>query len=246
VALLLAACGGESTHEDATSGGSGGGGAVAATGGDGGSVAATGGDNGSGGSPAGDGGTTTAGTGGSSGASGGDSSVGGSTAGAMPCAKVECPNIPTSCKQLVQDPNECCPMCLDTGCGACPDIMCADGTHSETVAGDCCPSCVADPPDACAMGQMTYTGLRMALLDKYGSSGCSNSADCTLVLENNACNVSCGVALPNATATNFADNLAKLAPGCASCPAPATADCGPVLASCVNGRCMAVDHTTTR
>ena len=184
---------------------------------------------------------------GGSGALGGDSSVGGSSAGssgsmpALPCSKVNCPSIPTSCKRIVQAADACCPTCLDTGCDVCPALDCAEGTHSETVLGDCCPSCVADPPDACATGQQVYADVRAMLLDKYGSSGCSNSTDCTLVSEDNACSVACNVALPLSSAHNYLPNLDSLATGCATCEPPGEVDCNAQAAACVNGRCVAVD-----
>ncbi len=235
-------------------------------------MSTTGGEGGAGGSSLGHGGTLPSDTGGSS-AVGGDSSVGGSSAGSgavggdssvggsggsndkggdagssgsrpvSACGNVTCPAIPTSCKRIVQEPDACCPTCLDTGCDVCPAVDCAEGTHSETVPGDCCPSCVADPPDACATGQTTYADVRAALLEKYGSSGCSNSSDCTLVSEYNACNVACAVALPVPTAVNFTSNLDALGKDCATCPAPAEIDCEAQVAACVNGRCVALDAT---
>jgi len=218
--LLLGACGGESAHHGAPNGGSG------ATGG----ASTTGGDSGAGGS-------------GGSNDKGGDAGSSGS-APVSACGKVTCPAIPTSCKRIVQEPDACCPTCLDTGCDPCPALDCAEGTHSETVPGDCCPSCVADPPDACTTGQMEYADLRAALLDKYGSSGCANSSDCTLVSEHNACNVACNVALPAVTAVNFTSNLDARATDCATCPPPAELDCEAQLAACVNGHCVAVDATS--
>jgi hypothetical protein len=206
VALLLAACGGESEHHGKPTSDSG----------------------------ATSGMSTTGGAGGSAG-----SSV--ANGGALPCSKVTCPSIPTSCKRIVQAADACCPTCLDTGCDVCAALDCAEGTHSETVPGDCCPSCVADPPDACATGQQVYADVRAMLLDKYGSSGCSNSTDCTLVSENNACSVACSVVLPLSTAHNFVANLESLAAGCATCPPAGEVDCKAQAAACVNGRCVGVD-----
>lgn len=230
MALLLAACGGESEHHGKPTSDSG------ATSG----MSTTGGAGGNAGSSVANGGTLPSDAGGS-GAVGGSSAGSSGSMPALPCSKVTCPSIPTSCKRIVQATDACCPTCLDTGCEVCPALDCAEGTHSESAPGDCCPSCVADPPDACATGQQVYAGLRATLLDKYGSSGCSNSTDCTLVSENNACSIACNVVLPLSTAHNFVDNLDSLAMGCATCPPPGEVDCKAQAAACVNGRCVGVD-----
>jgi hypothetical protein len=184
------------------------------------------------------GGSTSAGTpGGGTGAIG----TGGSTS--MPaCDNVMCPAIPASCKKIVQNPSECCPTCPDTGCDPCADVACDAGMHSETVAGDCCPSCVLDPPDPCDDGQTTYEGLRVQLLEKYSASGCRNSDDCTLVVEDNACAFTCNVPLPGATTTNFIANLSnQAASGCTTCPPPEKFTCMVQAPACVNGKCIAVE-----
>jgi hypothetical protein len=107
--------------------------------------------------------------------------------------------------------------------------------------GDCCPSCVANPPDPCLKGQQDYAAFRKELFDKYASVGCKNSKDCTLVLENNACAFVCSVPLPITTASNFPPNMAGMATGfCATCPSPARITCDPMTPSCVNGSCVAV------
>jgi hypothetical protein len=243
-ALLLAACGGESARHGAPSS------ASAATSG----VSTTAGESGADGTSIGQGGALSSDAGGN-GAVGGDGTGGGTggssnkdggaaNGGSMPdsaCAHVTCPGIPTSCKRIVQEPDACCPTCLDTGCDVCPPLDCAEGTHSETEPGDCCPSCVTDPPDACTTGQQDYAEVRAALLDKYTSSGCSNSSGCTLVFEHNACHVACNVALPVVSAVSFTSNLDARGPNCATCPAPAELDCAAEVAACVNGRCVAVD-----
>lgn len=109
----------------------------------------------------------------------------------------------------------------------------------RTRPGDCCPSCVANPPDACEQGQQTYDELRAALIDKYGSSGCKDSSEYTLVAENNACSASCPIALPTATAANFTSNLANAALDCATCDIPEPESCPGAIAACVNGKCVA-------
>jgi hypothetical protein len=162
----------------------------------------------------------------------------------LDCARVTCPAIPTTCTKFVQDPKACCPTCLDTGCGVCPDIVCSAGTHSETVAGDCCASCVADPPDACGTGQKSYADLRAQLLEKYSSSGCKNSADCVLMLEDTACAYNCNIALPGIALSNFTSNLDNQATSfCGTCPAPARVSCDSQIPACVNAKCLAVDAT---
>jgi hypothetical protein len=258
---LFGACGGESAHQGRSPNGTAatGGTLTTTTGGSGGDfVAASGGTtpNGTGGSDAnGVGGTAPNGAAGaaadgaggtkSSGGSGGTSATTGGSGGSAPasdCSKVTCAAIPTSCKKIVQNPGECCPSCPDTGCDKCPDLACDTGTHSETLPGDCCPSCVADPPDPCPIGQMNYVGFRGMLFDKYSSSGCKNSTDCTLLLEDNACAYACNVALPSIEAQNFAPNLLQYAlTACATCPPPDRVNCDPQIAACVNGKCVGVD-----
>ena len=250
VSLLGSGCAGRSlSHEDD---------AAAANG-----SGATGGDSpGSGGTGESSGGTFGAGdaagsgaTGGGSGnvGTGGRSDVGGSTdpgkggfdsgatggSGATPnCANVVCPSIPTTCEKIVQPPDECCPICPDTGCGECKKPTCEDNQHLETIPGDCCPSCVADPPDACEAGQASSAALRDALIEKYGSESCKNSSECTLVVENNACAVSCPIALPTTTISNFTVNLENAAHACASCDVPDAPPCPDAAAACVNGECV--------
>ena len=174
------------------------------------------------------------------GSAGGPSSAG--TAPVLQCDKVICPSIPTTCKRVVQDPKECCPSCPDTGCDVCPDLECAEGTHGEVAPGDCCRTCVADPPDACVEGQKAYETLRQQLLAKYGSGSCKNSAECSLVKEDNRCASGCNVALPTQSISNWTNNLNSNAKSnCASCPAPAQIECNPQVAACVNGKCIGVD-----
>jgi hypothetical protein len=234
--VLVGACGGKSSEDDGNDT-SGKGGATGATGG---TSAATGGagDTSTGGSANqgnGSGGSDIPSKGGTSGST--DPGKGGS--GAAPdCSGVLCGPIPTTCKEIVQEPGKCCPICTDTGCEKCPDLDCEDGTHAETVPGDCCPSCLMNPPDACETGQQAYQQMRETLLDKYGSVGCMNSTECTLVQEDNACVVSCPVVLPTATASSYIDNLNSSAAGCATCDVPLPSPCpasGP--AACVNGKC---------
>jgi hypothetical protein len=249
--LGASACGGESSSKaeqshssnavggTGTIGGTAGTRAAAGTGGD---FTSTGGNPGTGGNPTSTGGSSSDGVpnGGSPelGGTGGSLDMGsGGSAAAPDCKGVVCAPIPNSCKKLVQDPNSCCPTCTDTGCDPCPAIDCAEGSHAETVPGDCCPSCVMNPPDVCARGQAAYSDLRAQLLDKYGSSGCSNSADCTLVREDNACSFVCFVALPSSTADNFMTNLDSSASGCSTCEAPAHPTCAGEVAACVNGKC---------
>lgn len=183
------------------------------------------------------GGATTASDGGS--AAKDSLASGGSAPGR--CDQVVCESIPSTCKHLTQAVNECCPTCTDTGCDVCPGLDCALGTHPQITPGDCCPTCVVDPPDACLQGQTNYTDFRAQLFDKYSSSPCMNSADCTLVLEDNACAYACNIALPTISAHNFAPNLSTMDPGCATCEPPTRTDCEPQIAACVNGKCVTAD-----
>src|SRR5689334_21860652 len=114
--LSVAGCAGKSTsHGDdaAAANGSGANGGAAGSGATGGGS----GNVGTGGSSA-VGGSTDPGKGGSDtdpGKGGSDSgAMGGS--GAMPsCTNVVCAPIPTTCKKIVQPPDECCPLCPETG-----------------------------------------------------------------------------------------------------------------------------------
>jgi hypothetical protein len=107
--------------------------------------------------------------------------------------------------------------------------------------GDCCPTCVADPPDRCVQGQKSYAELRGQLLEKYGSSGCKNSSDCALVLEDSACGYVCNTALPAILVDSFVANLQSAGEGdCATCPAPSRNECVPLFPACVNGKCVGV------
>lgn len=234
-ALLSSGCGGKSGESESNAqGGSG-----ASSGGHAFGAASSSGGNATSGGTVTDGGAA-AGAGASP-ASGGASPASGGSAPTLDCAKVTCPAIPNSCKQIVQDPNECCPTCTDSGCGECPLIKCAAGTHSETAPGDCCPSCIADPPDPCLQGQKSYAELRAQMLEKYGSTGCKNSSDCTLVLEDTACGFVCNTPLPSTLATSFVSNLENLAGNyCGACSAPTRAECVPLFPACVNGKCVGV------
>ena len=162
--------------------------------------------------------------------------------GAPSCDKVSCPSIPATCKRIVQDPNACCPTCTDTGCGICPDLGCPSGSHLETAVGDCCPTCVPDPPSACTQGQQSYASMRTSMITKYSSSGCKNSSECVLVSENNRCAWSCNIPLPGTLSSSFVSNLNSTAlSGCATCVAPTDPACEPMLPACVNGRCIAAN-----
>jgi hypothetical protein len=250
-ALLITACGGKSASE--SPGGSGGTGASEATGGSstsgGSSGTSTGGDAELGGSTStggdankgGTAGGAAAGTGDtSSGATGGTggSSDGAGTGGAPSCTGVVCAPIPKTCKMIEQEPGACCPTCPDTGCDVCPDLVCAAGTHAETVPGDCCPTCRPDADvDACMMGQAAYEDERANLIEKYGSAGCLNSADCGIATEQNACASTCGVALPMNTIKNFESNTLKAGAACSTCPSLDPPPCAVYITACVNGEC---------
>ena len=91
-------------------------------------------------------------------------------------------------------------------------------------------------------GQQDYAALRTQLLDKYQSSKCKNSSDCTLVLESNPCASVCNVPLPSGLGTSYQSNLAQTAAtGCASCPAPPAILCEQMVPACVNEKCVAAN-----
>ncbi|HKO51912.1 MAG TPA: hypothetical protein VJV79_29590 [Polyangiaceae bacterium] len=157
------------------------------------------------------------------------------------CEGVLCAAIPATCTKIVQGPNDCCPTCPDTGCDLCQEPNCEPGTHAEVIAGDCCATCIADPPDACAKGQEQYETMRSQLYEKYSSSGCKNSAECELAIEDNACSRSCPLVLPAQSVDNYLSNLNNAASGCATCAEQPQPKCISVVAACVNGKCLAVD-----
>jgi len=222
-----------------------GGAGVAATGGAG--VAATGGagvatTGGAGVTGIGGAGVTGIGGAGVTGTGGAGAAATGGAGGALSCSTVVCPSIPSSCKKIVQDPSACCPACTDTGCDPCPDLTCTSGTHLETAVGACCPTCVADPPNACTQGQESYASMRASMLTKYSSLGCKNSSDCVLVAENNLCVWNCNIPLPSTMSSSFVSNLSSAAQsGCATCPTPAAPSCEQMVPACVNGKCIAAN-----
>jgi len=176
-----------------------------------------------------------------SGGAGGASPSGGS-GGARSCNGIACGSLPASCKKVIQEVGACCPTCVDTGCSPCPDVACASGTHKESLPTDCCASCVPDTPDPCLKGQQDYVALRTQMLDKYGSVGCQNSSDCTLVLESNACAAVCNVPVPNSMVETLQSNLrSSAATYCGGCPTPAPVLCERMVPACVNGRCAAAN-----
>jgi hypothetical protein len=239
VTHLLGACGGKSASVDGDDDGNAKGGTSGSTGANGG----TGGGDipGKGGSDLpGSGGTDIPGKGGT-GAGGTDSASGG-TGGPTPnCEGIDCAPLPTTCKQVVQPPNACCPICKETGCDPCTLADCDPGYHAEQLPGDCCETCVADPVDACESGQAAYAQLRGALLEKYSSLGCRNSTECGLVTDEPACITACPVALPTSTIESWESNTAAAADACSTCLAlPGPVLCKPVVASCINGLCNVV------
>jgi len=165
------------------------------------------------------------------------SATGGST-GMFDCANVNCLALPNSCKAIVQNPEACCPVCTDSGCGSCSDIACPSGTHIETPIGACCPECVVDQPSACETGQQNYAQGRSAMIEKYGSIGCRNSSECVIVPENNLCVWTCGIPLPTAMATSLENNLSSASSSCASCARPTPVLCELMVPACVNGKCI--------
>ena len=173
---------------------------------------------------------------------GGGSSSNVGSGGAHACDGIACGSLPATCKKVIQEVGACCPTCTDTGCSPCGDVVCGAGTHKETLPAACCPSCVLDPPDPCLMGQQDYSALRTQMEDKYGSVGCKNSSDCTLVLEDNACAAVCNVPVPGSMADTLQSNLrSSAATYCGGCPKPAAVLCERMVPACMNGRCMAAN-----
>jgi hypothetical protein len=241
--LALGGCAGRSSShsDDGGTGNTSGTAAGGTTGGTSSGSAGTSGTGKGGGSLGGSGGS---GAGGTTDPGKGGTGIGGTTdpgkGGTAGCANETCPSIPNTCSKIVQHPDECCPVCLDTGCPSdCEEPACKEGQHIETLPGDCCPTCVADPPDACETGQEIYADLKTALLEKYGSSSCKNSSECTIVYELNACVATCGVALPTSTAMSYSSNLENYAAGCETCDPPQATPCPASVAACVNGKCVA-------
>jgi hypothetical protein len=96
-------------------------------------------------------------------------------------------------------------------------------------------------PDPCVVAQESYSQFRTELVNKYGSLGCSNNTECTLLLEDNACGYSCNVPMPVSMTNNFLSNLNSSASGCTICPAPVRVTCEAKAAACVNGTCVAAE-----
>ena len=96
-------------------------------------------------------------------------------------------------------------------------------------------------PDPCVQAQSNYADFRAELVTKYGSVGCNNSADCTLLLEDNACAYTCNVPLPVEMTNNFLSNLKSSAASCSSCPVPVRVTCESKVAACLNGMCVVAD-----
>jgi hypothetical protein len=131
-----------------------------------------------------------------------------------------------------------------SGCGPCDAGLCPSGTHPETPVGACCPDCVPDPIGACAQGQNDYAALHAQLLDKYGSTGCSSSSDCLIVVLDSLCGVSCGDPLPITASVSYVSDLTSMANSyCASCAIPDPVFCERMVPACVKGKCVAVDPT---
>jgi len=175
---------------------------------------------------------------GSSGAAG-QSGAGGASA----CGLCPDPACKPGFMSVVVPAISCCPICRPLDCATvdCAPVVCAAGTHAETMPGQCCPVCVAGPSKACNDLRTQMQGLRKSLLAKYDATPCNVDADCTLVVEQNACVTNCGVALPVSTAPLFTANLEMLAIACDdACPPLAVPPCAPEVAVCSNGLCTAL------
>jgi hypothetical protein len=124
-------------------------------------------------------------------------------------------------------------------------FKCADGTViSANLACNQKPDCKdgsdeTNCPDPCVQAQTNYAQLRAEMLTKYGSLGCKNSTDCTLVLEDNPCAYTCNIALPSETANSFVSNLKYSAASCSSCAAPVQVTCESQVPACLDGTCVA-------
>jgi len=161
------------------------------------------------------------------------------TSNVLYCSGVTCPALPTTCTQIAQPSNECCAICLNNPCPPCGAIACSAGSHSETMPGECCPQCVINPPSQCDEGRSEYSTLRSQMIEKYSSIGCSNSSECTIVPENNACAWTCGAPLSMRMADTLKSNLdSTAAQFCPTCAAPPAVTCERTVPACVNGKCV--------
>jgi hypothetical protein len=200
----------------------------------GGSIAPSSDESGHGGSTSGSGGSTNV-------QQGGATAVGGSTGG-LDCSHVTCPALPATCTQIGQPAGSCCAECLANPCTTCSSIACAAGTHLEILAGECCPQCVVDAPTACETAQTNYAAIRAQMIEKYSSVTCSNSSECVIVAESNACAWTCGYPIATSMADSLKSNLDSIATqSCATCPAPTPVLCELMVPACFNGKCVAAD-----
>lgn len=168
---------------------------------------------------------------------GATSSAGASSGGA--CGLVDCaaPACPAGTMPVIP-PGACCASC--TSCGLCPAFECAPGFHFEMLAGNCCPTCVADADALCRKGQQAYAVQRANMLSKY-QFGCASDNECVTVAPANACEQGCGYATVwYGVADSFESNLLNAAVMyCSSCKLGPIPPCVPPPSPrCISGSCQ--------
>jgi hypothetical protein len=170
----------------------------------------------------------------------GTTGAGGTVAACGPCPD---PNCKPGFMSVVEPNVSCCPICRPIDCATvdCANPDCPAGTHSEVPDGTCCPICVMGVSQACNMAMSSYQSNRAAFIDKYTMGTCKGDADCTIVLETNACVTNCGTAFPVWGATNFNSNITSLTVACnMACPPKPLLPCAHFSAVCSNGTCVAL------
>jgi hypothetical protein len=230
--LLLAACGGRyqitrDVEDDTVSGGSSSGGASSP-----------------GGSAPSHAGSSSAGSPSAGSSSAGSSSAGASSAGSGAggdCINVKCASVPKCLGGTtpVIQPGQCCPTSCSI-CPPCPMVGCPAGTHLETAASDCCPSCVSDADAFCRKGQQAYAMQREEILNKY-RYGCASNSECVTLAPVNLCEQGCSyAAVWYGVADSFESNLSNAADTyCGGCKLGPIPPCVPPPAPiCFDGQCQ--------
>jgi len=122
-----------------------------------------------------------------------------------------------------------CPPCLAIGCGI--------GSHAETLAGNCCPTCVDDADAQCKKGQQAYLVQRDSFLQKY-RAGCASSAECVIVAPLNRCERCSYASVWYGAADSLESNLSNSADMyCSSCKLGPIPCPPPPAPECIKGVC---------
>jgi hypothetical protein len=95
--------------------------------------------------------------------------------------------------------------------------------------------------DDCRNGRAGYESYESQIIDSLGATNCMDDGDCRIVVIDNACGQSCGVALTARVASTVQQDLDDYAAAhCDACPA--SSDACPALervAYCTGGACSA-------